>query len=403
MSESEPSVLASRAARVTLMMSCLYATTGVILTFLPRWLAAERNLTGAEIGAILALAQCSRIVVGPAIAFWADGAVDRRGPMRTLAVLAVVSYAAFFFLAHSFISLLLLGFLALSMTQAVTPLVEGALLRATASGRLSYGVGRGIGSVAFVIANVCSGFVVARFGLDAIVVWILTALAATMLSALFALKRDEPQLQAHAFTREARAQATRALLRNRKYLRLIIACGLIQGAHAFYYGFSTLVWRAQGLPDGTIGLLWGFGVVFEIAFLWTLPFFERRIEPEMLIMIGAGGGVVRWILLGIAPVGPWLWPLQALHAVSFAAAHIGAMRLLYREAPENAAAMAQTLYSTLSSGVMLGVSTLLSGFLFDRVGALGYWAMALEAGIGALVALGLFATGKAPTPQASSR
>ncbi|MFT3729588.1 MAG: MFS transporter [Terricaulis sp.] len=402
MSASAPSILASRAARVTLMMSCLYGTTGVILTFLPRWLSGERGLNGAEIGALLALAQCSRIVVGPAIAFWADGAADRRGPMRTLAMAAVASYAAFFFLAHNFISLLLLGFGALSMTQAVTPLVEGALLRATALGRLSYGVGRGIGSVAFIIANVGSGLVVSRFGLNAVVVWVLCGLTATALSSLFALERDAPQLHAHAFTRAARAEATQALLRNRRYVRLIIACGLIQGAHAFYYGFSTLVWRSQGLPDGLIGVLWGFGVAFEVAFLWTLPFFERRISPEMLIMVGAAGGVVRWVLLGIAPAGPWLWPLQALHALSFAAAHIGAMRLLYREAPENAAAMAQTLYATLSSGVILGVSTLLSGFLFDHVGALGYWAMALEAAIGALVALGLFTRRADPMPQATS-
>jgi PPP family 3-phenylpropionic acid transporter len=155
------------------------------------------------------------------------------------------------------------------------------------------------------------------------------------------------------------------------------------------------------LPSDTIGLLWGFGVAFEVAFLWTLPFFERRIAPEMLIIIGAAGGVVRWVLMGVTPAGAWLWPLQALHALSFAAAHIGAMRLLYREAPDNAAAMAQTLYATLSSGVILGVSTLLSGFLFDRVGAMGYWAMALEAGIGALVAVGLFAP-RPPHPQAAT-
>jgi PPP family 3-phenylpropionic acid transporter len=372
-------------------MSCLYGTTGVILTFLPRWLAGERSLSGAEIGAVLALAQCSRIVVGPVIAFWADGAPDRRGPIRLLSLAAFVAYAAFFLLAHDFLSLLALGFVALSMTQAVTPLVEGALLRVTAFGKFSYGFGRGVGSVSFIIANVAGGLLVSRFGVGAVVVWVLSGLAATLLSSVLALKRDEPQAHAHAMTPQARAKAARGLLRNRRFLTLILACGLIQGAHAFYYGFSTLVWRAQGVGADTIGLLWGFGVSIEVAFLWTLPFFERRIRPEMLIMAGAAGSVVRWILLGVAPAGPLLWPLQTLHALSFAAAHIGAMRLLYREAPDNAAAMAQTLYSTLSSGVLLGVSTLISGFLYDRVGALGYWAMALEAGLGGLVALGLFA------------
>jgi PPP family 3-phenylpropionic acid transporter len=398
-----PSALTSRAARVTLVMSCLYGTTGVILTFLPRWLSVERDLNGAEIGAVLALAQCSRIVIGPAIAFWADGAADRRTPMRILAFAAVASYAAFFFLAHNFISLLLLGFLALSMSQAVTPLVEGALLRATALGKFSYGFGRGIGSVSFIIANVAGGILVSRFGVGAVVVWVLSGLAATALTSLLALDRDPPQVHAQAMTRAARAAATHTLIRNRRFITLIVACGLIQGSHAFYYGFSTLVWRAQGVPADMVGFLWGFGVSVEVAFLWSLPFFERRIAPEMLIMLGAAGGVVRWALLGVVSAGPWLWPLQGMHALSFAAAHIGAMRLLYREAPENAAAMAQTLYSTLSSGILLGISTLLSGFLFDRVGALGYWAMALQAGLGGLVALGLFSARGDSGVSATSR
>ena len=41
--EPEPSFLASRAARVTLVMSCLYSATGITLVFLPRWLAGERG------------------------------------------------------------------------------------------------------------------------------------------------------------------------------------------------------------------------------------------------------------------------------------------------------------------------------------------------------------------------
>jgi len=371
-------------------MSCLYGTTGVTLSFLPRWLAGERGLTGAEIGAVLALSQCARIVVGPALAFWADGARDRRTPIRILAAAALASYAGFFVLARDFATLLALGFLALSTVQAVTPLVEGALLRATDRGRFSYGVGRGIGSVSFIIANVAGGFLVARFGLGAVAAWVVCGLAATAIASLAALTPDRAPAHAQDMTHAARASAVAALLGNRRFLILIIGCGFIQAAHAFYYGFSTIIWRGQGIGADTIGLLWAFGVSIEVAFLWSWPVIERRLRAEALIVLGAAGGVVRWIFLGLAPLGPGLWLLQALHALSFAAAHVGAMRLLYREAPDNAAAMAQTLYSTLSSGVLLGLSTLLSGFLYDRIGAYGYWAMAIEAGLGGLVALLLF-------------
>lgn len=394
---AEPaSLFASRAVRVTLVMSALFATTGVTLVFLPRWLEVERGLSGAEIGAVLSLAQFARIVTGPAIGFWADGAPDRARPLKLISIAAVLAFAAFFFLAHGFWPLLLTGFIALSLLQAMTPLVEVATLRATTEGKLSYGVARGIGSVAFIIANVLGGLVVARFGVGAVVVWVLCALASVVATSWGGLRADPPA----AHTRAARAGAIGDLLRNRRFLIVILACGLIQSAHGFYYGFSTLVWRGQGISAELVGLLWAFGVAIEVAFLWSLQPIERRISPETLILIGACGAVVRWIVMGFAPVGFVLWPLQALHALSFAAAHVGAMRLVFREAPENSAAMAQAFYAALSSGLLLGVATLLSGYLYDLGGAQGYWAMALMAAAGGALGLLLLGPrGRSATPR----
>ncbi len=393
MSAETASIFTSRAARVTLVMSCLFATTGVTLVFLPRWLEVERGLSGAEIGAVLSLAQLTRIFTGPAFTFWADGVADRRTPFRLMAIAAMAAYAAFFLLADGFWQLLVLGFLALSLMQALVPLIEAATLRATASGKMNYGVARGIGSVAFIFANVLGGFVVAQFGVGAIVIWVLAGLAAVIASSWAALLPDPSSHQIVASS--DRFKALIELLRTRRFLILIFACGLIQSGHAFYYGFSVIVWRGQGVSAETIGFLWAMGVAVEVAFLWSLGFFERRFSPETMILAGAGGGVLRWIAMGFAPTGWVLWPLQALHALSFAAAHVGVMRLLYRDTPEAQAGMAQTLYAALSGGILIGVSMLLSGVLYDAVGARGYWAMALIALAGGALALLLVN----PTPR----
>src|SRR5690606_13438557 len=105
------SLFTSRAARGTLVMSCLSATTGVTLAFLPRRWAVERGLSCAALGAVLAPAQLARIFTGPAIAFWADGAADRRTPFGLMAIAAMAAYAAFFLVADGFWQLLALGFL----------------------------------------------------------------------------------------------------------------------------------------------------------------------------------------------------------------------------------------------------------------------------------------------------
>ena len=387
----ESSLIASRAARVPRVMSLRVCAYGMTRAFLPRWLEVERGLDGAAIGAILALAQFTRILTGPAVAFWADGADDRRTPIRLVLLAAIIAYAAFFFIADDFWSLLAIGFVALSMTQAATPLIEAATLRATAEGKIAYGVARGIGSVTFIVANIAGGFLIARFGLIAVVVWTLTFLSLTALSAWGALKPDPPTTRAPS---AARFDALSTLLRSRRFLILICACGLIQSSHAFYYSFSVIVWRGQEIPAETVGVLWAFGVAVEVALLWSLASIERRISPEALILIGAGGGFLRWLALGFAPAGFVLWPLQALHALSFAAAHVGAMRLIYREAPESGAAMAQNIYAAISSGLLLGAATLLSGVLYDATGAGGYWAMAALALAGGALALLLV-----PPPQ----
>lgn len=396
MSAETESILSSRAARVTMVMSALFGTTGVILVFLPRWLEVERALSGAEIGAVLSLAQFARVLTGPAIAYWADGTSDRGAPLKIVSIAALVAYAAFFLVAQGFWQLLAFGFVALSLTQALNPLIEAATLRATAKGKMSYGVARGIGSAAFIVANVAGGALISRFGLGAVVVWVLAGLALVVLTSWLGLKRDPPIVQSHA----ARTGAMNDLLRNRRFIILILACGLIQSAHGFYYGFSTIVWRGQGLSPEMVGVLWAFGVAIEIGFLFSLPFIERRVSPEALILTGAGGAVARWIAMGFAPLGFVLWPLQALHALSFAAAHIGAMRLIHREAPDHAATMAQTLYSALSAGVLMGASTLLSGYLYDHGGARGYWAMAAMATAGGLLAI-LLLQPRPRAPQAT--
>ena len=368
-------------------MAALFAAAGVILVFLPRWLETERGLTGVQIGAVLALAQFGRIVTGPVIAHWAARGADQDEPLRLLSATALAAYAGFFFLADGFWPLLFLGFIALSLTQAMTPLVEAATLRATAVGKINYGMARGVGSIAFIIANVAGGALVLRFGLGAVVAWVLGSLVLLAASTWLGLQRQATAVGARVHG----VGAIASLLRNRRFLILILACGLIQSAHGFYYGFSTLVWRGQGIPEDMIGVLWAFGVAVEVAFLLSLGPIERRISPEAFILLGAGGGMLRWLIMGFAPEGLLLWPLQALHMLSFAAAHVGAMRLLYREAPEHSQGMAQTLYAAVSGGLLIGASTLLSGVLYDLWGARGYWAMTAIAAAGGILATLLLA------------
>jgi PPP family 3-phenylpropionic acid transporter len=381
-------ILSEPVARLTLVMSSLFLALGVTLPYLPRWLEDERGLSGIEIGAIASAAPIARIIVGPMLATWADGFADRRAPIALFALGGVIFYALFFS-ARGFAALFILGFVAASLMQAASPLVESATLRASASGRIPFGIARGIGSATFIFANVAGGALIARYGVGIAPAWVVASLAAAALAGWFAVKPDPaPAAAAHLGFRGRLGVGFR-LLMTPPFARILLSAGLIQAGHGFYYGFSVLAWGAQGIGPATIGLLWGFGVAIEVLFLAGLPQIEKRLSPEALLIAGGGAGIVRWSLLALAPPTFLLWPIQGLHALTFAATHVGTLRLVMRTAPEEVVGLAQTLYAALAAGVLLGLATLASGYLYDRFGAGGYGAMAVLAGLGVLIAVPL--------------
>ena len=57
------------------------------------------------------------------------------------------------------------------------------------------------------------------------------------------------------------------LLTSRPFLLFMLAAGCCQASHAVLYSFGTLTWRAAGLDDVTISLLWGESVAVEIVLM----------------------------------------------------------------------------------------------------------------------------------------
>jgi PPP family 3-phenylpropionic acid transporter len=377
----------SPAVRLGLYYVALYLGTGVSLPFIAtffRW----RGLSGAEIGLILALPMLIRPFTGPALAVWADGFALRRTPMALLGIGAAGCYALMAF-APGFPGLLLAWLCGATLLATLSPLIDVVTLRRARIDGFNYGLPRGSGSSAFILANLVMGAVLARTSPFAIVVWITVA---TLFGAWVAANIVPPERVHEDGARPDRSQRWKglgALLRNRMFVLAVITAGLIQGAHAFYYGFSALLWRQQGIGAPTIGLLWGFGVAVEVGFMWFLEPWRRRVGPERLLVLGALAAMARWTAFAFSPPLWLLFPLQGLHAFSFAASFMASLRLIERLTPASSASVAQAINSALSMGFMLGVATLASGPLFDAFGPRGYLAMSAMGALGLIGALKL--------------
>lgn len=378
----------SQPMRLGLVYAALFIGTGASSPYIPVWFA-HRGLSGAEIGLILSAPMLARAVTAPAIAMWADSFRLRRTPLILMALAAALAYgllAAPFGLAWWFG----VWFVASTLISTMAPLTDVVVFRRAGQDGFNYGFPRGIGSVAYIIANVAVGALLARYSPELVLVWITGAAILAAGAARGLLPPDTVREGGGASRLSERLAGLGDLVRDRHFMLAVVSVGLIQSAHAFYYSFSALTWKQQGLPESMTGVLWGLGVGVEVAFMWFMEPWRRRIGPRNLLMLGGLAALVRWSVLAFSPPLWAVLPLQVLHTFTFSATFLASLQLVERlSTPANASA-AQTLNSALSGGFLMGIATIGSGWLYDHVGAKGYLAMAAMSALGILGALRLY-------------
>lgn len=365
------------AARVSMLFAAIFVVAGTNLPYLPVWLD-WKGLSAREIAIVTALPLFVRVIVTPMIAFAADRAGDHR---RFLIGLGWVGLAAQLALAQaqSFASILAcIGVFALAWTT-VMPLTETVAMGGVRAAGLDYGRMRVWGSVSFIAASFAGGAVVERFG-AASAIWLVVAGAALVVAAthLLAAPLARPGLRATGTPRLGIGDAM-GLLRSRAFLVFLGAIGAVQAAHAVFYTFGTLHWAAQGLPAAWSGALWAISVIAEVALFTQSQAVLRRMGPTLLIVVAAAAAVIRWLAMGFDPPLPALIVLQVLHALTFGAAHVGAIHYMGRTVPEGQSGTAQALYASVTGGLAMGGAMLAAGPLYATYGGRAYWAMALLA------------------------
>ncbi len=367
--------MTSAAPRFACLFIAQFAAVGVMMPFIPPLMAAA-GLSASEVGGVMAMGAAARLVAGPMGGRLADALGRPKLVMAGGALLAAAA-ACLYGLAQDLVGLLAANLLMAMGFASVVPLGDAMALRAAREEGWDYGRVRALGSAAFIAAAGLAGWLAEVAGAGSIA-WLLAgSMAVAALAALAVPSTGIPGRRGGG--------AMRSVLALPAFRRILLVSALIQGSHAAYYAFGSIHWEAAGVSAGTIGLLWAWSVVAEVAlFAWGRGLADR-LGPRGLALVAAAAGVLRWGIMAGTVALPGLIVAQALHALTFGAMHLATMRVMQATIPASIAGTAQTLLAAGIGGAMMA-GTLASGQFYAAYGPLVFWGMAAMCALAAVAA-----------------
>ena len=370
----------SAALRLGAYYAALFVAVGIHIPFWPLWLQ-DRGLSPSEIGLVAAAGYLTRILASPVIGHMADHGGERRLLMVRLALAAAVIWLLFP-LMDGFTAILVLSVIAIFPFAGLIPLGDTLAMMVVSRHGLDYGRARLWGSLAFIMAATLLGKALESRPIS-MLPWLMAA--ALLLTAASCRTLPDLKVPRH----EGKPPSLRPVLLNPLFLLFVGTAALNQMAHTVYYAFATIHWKAAGLSDMVIGLLWSEGVVAEIVLFAVSNRVVARFGPAALLLAAALGGILRWLILGSTAFLPLVALAQLLHAATFGCAHLGAIHFITRAVPQGLSARTQGIFAAIAVGLAPGLITPFSGRLYESSGDGSFLAMAGLSALSALLAWAL--------------
>src|SRR5258708_748546 len=235
------------AARLALFYGAIFGLLGAYLPFFPVWLKAV-GIEASWIGIITAGPAVTRFTVLPFV----TGLAERRQSLRKAIIMTAVPTTLGLTgvgTQHQAILVVLAFAATCCLWTPMAPLTDAYALRGVSHYGLNYGPLRLWGSAAFVVGALVCGLLI-----DVIttrhLIWVIASVAGLSALASLGLRPIDGLKKVDVMQRGAGA-----LLRDPGFLAIILASALIQGSHAAYYIFASIVWKQSRLGGLTIARL----------------------------------------------------------------------------------------------------------------------------------------------------
>lgn len=350
-------------ARLSAFYFFFFGSLGIVLPYWALYLQ-DRGFGPEQIGALVATHMVTK-VVAPYLWGWvADRRGHRLGIIRLGALISALSFTGVFW-PGGFWWMLWVSVSFSFFWNAILPQFEALTLTRLGSHIHHYASVRVWGSIGFIVTAVLLGWFFESRGISLVPLAIFVSFAGICLTTLLV---QEPG--ADVGVRTGAPAPVGGVLRQPAVLALFAACFLNQASHGPYYGFFSIYMGEVGYGGEVIGMLWGVGVTAEVVLLLLMQRLLPALGAHMLLTAAFALTTLRWLLTAWYPDQlPVLLFAQTLHAFSFGVYHAAAIHLIHGWFRGSLMGRGQALYSGLSFGAGGALGTLVSGYLWEDVGA----------------------------------
>ena len=364
-----------------------FLVTGTFLPFWMVYLTSVKNLSVLEASSIFSMLYIARVISG---IFLSPYLIKKYNIDITLklsvgiGLILAVSYG----FTNEKIVLGLITFLFGMIYFMVSPLVEGLASLFLREENIDYGKARTYGSLGFTLIGIIIGGILGYVGNGALY-YILIFLVALYLVFMFLpqpklvknLSLEEPN------TKKEKESLYNWVLKDRNAILLIITVFLYQLSHTAYNNYNALYLESMNISAKWLsGVILNVSVIAEIIFFIFSKRIVKRIKPKNLMIFAGVCAIIRWGALATFHNIYVFTIMQTFHAITFAVAHIAFILILNKDYNNKEIIDMQNLYTAICFQLSMAIGLYIMGALWDISTSYVFYASAIIAAIGTVVA-----------------
>ena len=364
-----------------------FLVTGTFLPFWMVYLTSAKNLSVLEASSIFSMLYIARVISG---IFLSPYLIKKYNIDITLklsvgiGLILAVSYG----FTNEKIVLGLITFLFGMIYFMVSPLVEGLASLFLREENIDYGKARTYGSLGFTVIGIIIGGILSYVGNEALY-YILIFLVALYLVFMFL---PQPKLVKNLSFEEPNAKKEKEslyswVLKDRNAILLIITIFLYQLSHTAYNNYNALYLESMNISAKWLsGVILNVSVIAEIIFFIFSKRLVKRIKPKNLMIFAGVCAIIRWGALAMFHNIYVFTIMQTFHAITFAVAHIAFILILNKDYNNKEIIDMQNLYTAICFQLSMAIGLYIMGALWDISTSYVFYASAIIAAMGTVVA-----------------